>query len=108
MLFASAFANMILFAVVFVNYNWQHAIVILPLIPIIIAFKLYCWIKLDPNMNYHIPDADPEDPPVTVRQDAGRDKLRNRFGHPAWTQELKTLMVHDKAKHLLSTVYHGR
>lgn len=111
MLFASAFANVILFAVVFVNYNWQHAIVILPLLPIIIAFKIYCWKKLDPILDYYIPDAqnaDPESLPVTVHQDAGRDKLRNRFGHPAWTQELMTPMVHAKAEHLLSTVYHGR
>jgi calcium permeable stress-gated cation channel len=43
-----------------------------------------------------------------VHRDTGRDKLRNRFGHPAWTQQLITPMVHAKANHLLPTVYHGR
>lgn len=101
---------MVLFAVVFVNYNWQHAIAILPLLPIIIAFKIYCWRKLDPIFDYYIPDTesgDTESPPVTVHHDAGRDKLR-RFGHPAWTQQLITPMVHANAKHLLPTIYHGR
>lgn len=96
---------------VFVNYNWQHAVVILPLFPILIGFKLYCWKKFDLQFDYYIPDVDnidPESPPVTVHQDAGRDKLRSRFGHPAWTTSLFTPMVHAKAEHLLPTVYHGR
>lgn len=111
LLFATGFANVIVFAVVFVNYDWQHAIVILPLVPLLLVFKLYCWKFLDPKFDYYIPDAqapDPEDPPVTVHRDTQRDKLRNRFGHPAWTQQLITPMVHAKANHLLSTVYHGR
>src|SRR5579862_5824404 len=111
LLFATGFANVIVFAVVFVNYDWQHAIVILPLVPLLIAFKLYCWKFLDPKFDYYIPDSqmpDPEDPPVTVHRDSQRDKLRNRFGHPAWTQQLITPMVHAKANHLLRTVYHGR
>lgn len=96
---------------IWVNYNWQHAIVILPTIPLLIGLKLYCWKYLDPVLDYYIPDGEnPEagSPPVTVHQDVGRDKLRNRFGHPAWTQKLITPMVHAKAKHLLPTVYHGR
>ena len=96
---------------VFVNYNWQHAIVILPLFLILIGFKLYCWKKFDPQIDYYIPDTDnvdSESPPVTVHQDAGRDKLRHRFGHPAWTRHLLTPLVHEKAKYLLPTVYHGR
>jgi hypothetical protein len=109
MLFAMGFANIIVFAVVFVNYNWQHAIIILPNVLILIAFKLYCWKKLDPQFDFYIPEtADPENPPVTVHRDTRSDKLRNRFGHPAWTQKLITPMVHAKANHLLSTVYHGR
>jgi calcium permeable stress-gated cation channel len=110
-LFAAGFANVFVFIVVFVNYNWQHAIVILPLLPILIAFKLYCWKFLDPRFDYYIPDKqthDPEAPPVTVHRDANRDKLRNRFGHPAWAQKLIAPMVHAKANHLLPTVYHGR
>lgn len=51
---------------------------------------------------------DPENPPIAVHQDTGRDKLRNRFGHPAWTRQLIAPMVHAKANHLLPTVYHGR
>jgi calcium permeable stress-gated cation channel len=97
--------------VVYVNYDWQHAIAVLPLLPILIAFKLYCWKVFDPRFDYYIPDdqsADPGSPPVTVHRDTQRDKLRNRFGHPAWTQQLITPMVHAKANHLLPTVYHGR
>ena len=45
---------------------------------------------------------------MTVHEDTGRDKLRNRFGHPAWTQKLITPMVHAKANHLLPTIYRGR
>ena len=96
---------------VFVNYNWQHAIVILPLLPILIVFKLYCWKKFDAQFDYCISDTDnvdPESPPVTVHQDTGRHKLRNRFGHPALTHQLIAPMVHTKAEHLLPTVYHGR
>lgn len=81
------------------------------MLPILIGFKIYCWKNFDSQIDYYIPDdqhPDPEDPPVTVYQDSGRDKLRNRFGHPAWTQELMTPMVHAKASHLLSTIYHGR
>jgi calcium permeable stress-gated cation channel len=97
--------------VICVNYDWQHAIVILPTLPILIGFKFYCWKYLDPVLDYYIPDAENLDagsPPVTVHQDVGRDKLRNRFGHPAWTQKLIAPMVHAKAKHLLPAVYHGR
>ena len=100
-----------MFAVIFVNYDWQHAIVIIPTLPILIGFKIYCWKYFDPVLDYYIPDAentDPGSPPVTVHQDVGRDKLRNRYGHPAWTTKLITPMVHAKAKHLLPTVYHGR
>jgi hypothetical protein len=98
-------------AVVYVNYDWQHAIVIAPLPFVLIAFKVYTWKVLDPQFDFYIPDrqaADPEDPPTFVHRDSGRDKLRNRFGHPSWTQKLITPMVHAKAKHLLPTVYHGR
>jgi hypothetical protein len=111
LIFATGFSNVVVFAVVLVNYDWQHAIVILPLLPLLIVFKLYCWKFMDPKFDYYIPDAqsaDPEDPPVTVHRDTQRDKLRNRFGHPAWTQQLITPMVHAKANHLLRTVYHGR
>jgi hypothetical protein len=62
-------------------------------------------------MAYYIPDAengDPDCPLVKVHQDLGRDKLRSRFGHPAWTQKLIAPMVHAKANHLLGTVYRGR
>jgi len=104
------FANVIVFAVVYVNYDWQHAIVIVPLLPILLGFKLYCWKFLDPTFDYYIPTKqdDPESPPVAVHRDTNRDKLRTRFGHPAWTQQLITPMVHAKANHLLPTVYHGR
>ena len=77
----------------------------------LIGFKFYCWKFLDPVLDYYIPDAenaDPASPPVTVHQDVGRHKLRNRFGHPAWTQQLIKPIVHAKAKHLLPTVCHGR
>jgi hypothetical protein len=60
-------------------------------------------------MDYYIPDGqNGEDPPVINHQDTGRDKLRNRYGHPAWTQQLATVLVHEKAKDLLPTIYHGR
>jgi calcium permeable stress-gated cation channel len=103
------FANVIVFAVVYVNYNWQHAIVILPILPILIAFKLYCWKVLDPQMDYYIPTTqeEVENFPVAVHRD-NRDKLKNRFGHPSWTQPLITPMVHAKATHLLPSIYHGR
>ena len=104
------FANVIVFAVVYVNYDWKHAIIILPLLPILTVFKLYCWKFLDPVFDYYIPSKqdDPESPPVAVHRDTQRDKLRNRFGHPAWTKPLITPMVHAKATHLLPSVYHGR
>lgn len=66
---------------------------------------------MDPQLDYYIPDqnsVDPENVPITVHRDNGRDKLRNRFGHPAWTQQLITPMVHAKANFLLPTIYHGR
>ena len=95
---------------VFVNYDWEHAIIILALIPILLLFKLYCWKRLDPMFDYYIPDSqsDPEAPLVGIHRDANPDKLRNRFGHPAWTQKLITPMVHEKANHLLPMVYQGR
>ena len=102
---------MIVFIVVFVNFNWQHAIVVLSSLPFLVAFKLYCWKYLDPKIDYYLPhsdNADPETPPIALQRDNGRDKLRNRYGHPAWTQQLITPMVHAKAHHLLPTVYHGR
>jgi hypothetical protein len=111
LLFASGFANVVVFLVVTVNYDWQHALVLAPLLPVLIAFKVYCFKRFDPLFDYYIPDEqniDAERAPVTVHQDTNRDKLKNRFGHPAWTRQLITPMVHKKAHHLLATVYHGR
>lgn len=102
------FANVIVFAVVYVNYDWQHAIIILPLLPILIAFKLYCWKNLDPKMDYYIPSQGDIEHLALSAPGETRDKLRNRFGHPAWTKQLITPMVDAKAAHLLPTVYHGR
>jgi hypothetical protein len=111
LLFAAGFSNVVVFLVVIVNYNWQHAVVLAPLPVLLIGFKFYCWKKFDPFFAYYIPEQqniDVERVPITVHQDTNRDKLRNRFGHPAWTQQLITPLVHAKAQHLLPTVYHGR
>jgi len=111
MLFASGFASVVVFLVIFVNFNWQHAIVLAPIPFLLIGFKIYCWRRFDRLFDYYIPDdqnVDAEQAPVVVHKDTNREKLRSRFGHPAWTQQLITPIVHEKARHLLSTVYHGR
>jgi len=111
MLFASGFASVVVFLVIFVNFNWQHAMVLAPIPFLLIGFKIYCWKRFDHLFDYYIPDdqnVDAERAPVTIHKDTNRDKLHSRFGHPAWTQHLFTPLVHAKARHLLPTVYHRR
>lgn len=113
LIFASIFANVIVFLVVWVQGEASHiqAFAVIPLPFLMIAFKIYCSKAFDKKIHYSTvynptkaPSASLPDRNPTRKS----DRLASRFGHPALYRPLMTPMVHAKAQSILASIYRGR
>ena len=94
--------------------SWAQVFCMVPLPFILVAFKYYCSSQFDNQCKYYTKGfllKDPEafsssDPKKLVRR--GTDRVSVKFGHPALYKPLITPMVHEKAKHVLASLYTGR
>ena len=114
--------NRIIFAIILANLismlivksalgSWTMVGCIAPLPLLMLGFKYYCAKVFDNPIKYytrgkfqHTDQALPD--PRKIRH--GGDRIGVKFGHPALYKPLITPMVHAKAQHILSTIYHGR
>lgn len=86
-----------------------HSVALFPLPFIAILIKVICSKRFDAPIRYHVPKkSDPESYNGSFNNSHHDDKISNRFGHPAFSAELITPMVHSNVKHLLREVYNGR
>ncbi|BFZ65219.1 hypothetical protein YB2330_006382 [Saitoella coloradoensis] len=114
LIFASCFANVVFFAIVWVQYDILKAVYVAPLPFLMVGFKLYLTFVFDPQVDYYIPGGPKKgvevgampSPPMAIY--SGKDRLADRFGHSSLHQPLAKVMVHAKARHLLPYVYQGK
>ena len=90
--------------------SWVMLGVIAPLPFLMIGFKIYCARTFDDQCQYYnkatLKDQDTFD--ASGKKPSRHDRVGVKFGHPALFKPLITPMVHAKAQHVLSQVYHGR
>lgn len=114
-IFATIFANLVVFLTVWVRGDGTHIQVyaVAPLPVLLIIFKIVCKVVFDDKIEYqttrftrqhHQAEAG-----MNVKEQSQRnDRLAARFGHPALYKPLITPMVHAKAQNVLASVYQGR
>jgi calcium permeable stress-gated cation channel len=110
-LFATLLSNIVVALVVKANgFSWIMLAVMGGLPVLLLAFKIYCTKTFDNQMQYYVCGElkDPETSVESDKQSRHSDKVGVRFGHPALYKPLSVPMVHAKAQHLLSEIYHGR
>ncbi len=110
MVFATMFANCVVFLSVWVrgDTQWHHqAFCVIPLPFLMLAFKFYCRRKFDAKTHYYTTTN-----VVRDEEGAGKsrksDRLASRYGHPALYKPLMTPMVHARAQSILASIYRGR
>lgn len=90
--------------------SWTMIACMAPLPFILLGFKIYCDNTFGKQCKYYI-KAELKDPEALA--EPGQKPRRNdgvgiKFGHPALYKPLITPMVHAKAQHVLTQIYHGR
>src|SRR5438552_2140725 len=105
MLFATALGNLATAYVVWIQFSGAAACGILPLIFLLICFKIYCHNTFDDKLEFYTQGADAENTASDQARTDRNDKLFTRYSHPALTKKLMTPLVHEKAKHVLVKVY---
>lgn len=110
-LFATLLGNIVVALLVAAQgYDLTMLYSMIPIIPLLAAFKLFCSYSFDSKMTYYTTTtlADSEGASSTIAKMRGSDRVGVRFGHPALYKKLVTPMVHAKSQHLLKEVYRGR
>ncbi|RUP43321.1 hypothetical protein BC936DRAFT_137342 [Jimgerdemannia flammicorona] len=86
--------------------HWQ-SVALIPLPFVSFVFKMVCRSRFDSKVYYYISRDGHES--IEARRDGTvKQRLSQRFGHPAFSSELATPMVHANVKHLLPEVYRTR
>ena len=113
MIFATILANIISALIVKAKGDWAQVFTILPLVILMLAFKIYCARTFDPQNDFYTKALlkDPEHPSNTAdpsKKTRRTNQLASKFGHPALYAKLMTPMVHANAKTAMSHLYRGR
>lgn len=109
-LFATFIGNLVLLCVVWIQDSWQMATAVIPLLFIIIIYKIWINITLKPQFDYFIPETHEQEMmefQTAVKNQASGDNastLEERYSNPALTAVLPSPMVHAKAEHLLPKI----
>ncbi|EXJ87769.1 hypothetical protein A1O1_04696 [Capronia coronata CBS 617.96] len=109
MIFATILSNVIIGVVVKARGGWDLVAALVPLLFVMLGFKIYCMKTFDLELKYYARGGmhDQERLPADGKPRKA-EKMSARFGHPALFKPLITPMVHEKARHVLTEVYRGR
>ncbi|KAJ5760704.1 hypothetical protein N7520_007860 [Penicillium odoratum] len=110
MVFGTILANVIIALVALSQGTRTMAYCVIPLLFIMIGFKIYCSRTFDADCEYYnranLNDAEALGPTKSDKKAA--DRLNAKFGHPALYKPLMTPMVHARAAETLKKIYQGR
>lgn len=109
LLFATGFGNVVLFAVVWVQGGWKVAVCLGPLLPLLIAFKIFSRKAHNDRFHYFIPTPNEREEMELSRtrstlSDMSHHALARRYRNPAITTKLIVPLVHAKAQHVLPEI----
>ncbi|KAF8535565.1 hypothetical protein BDD12DRAFT_892516 [Trichophaea hybrida] len=104
LLFATGLFNCVVSLIVWSRYNGSTACAVLPLLPILVGFKIYCHRTFDLDLRYYTRGFD-RDSMISSNNFARKDRLEMRYCHPALHRKLMKPMVHGKAEHLMPHIY---
>jgi hypothetical protein len=112
MVFATIISNIVVFFVTWVQGDNQHiqAFATLPLLFLMVGFKIYCRNTFDDKIHYYSVRnmlTNPEEG-LNAKLGSKGDRLASRYGHPALYKPLITPMVHARAQSILASIYGGR
>jgi cytochrome c oxidase subunit IV len=104
LLFATGFFVCVVALIVWSRYNGRTACTLLPLLLILILFKVYCHRTYDPDTRYHLRGSD-RDSMISANNFNRKDRLDMRYSHPALHRKLMRPMVHGKAEHIMAQIF---
>lgn len=104
LLFATGLFNCVVSLIVWSRYNGRTASAVLPLLLILVGFKIYCHRTFDLDTRYYTRGSD-RDSMISSNYFSRKDKLEMRYCHPALHRKLMKPMVHGKAEHLMAHIY---
>jgi hypothetical protein len=107
LLLATGFFNLVVGLIVWSRFTGEAAVAVLPLLLILIGFKIYCHKTFDIHTRYHTRGAD-RDSMIASGNFRRRDGLDMKYNHPALHGKLMKPMVPGKAEHLMAEVYHEK
>lgn len=104
-LFATALFNCVVGLVVWARFKGAAAACVIPLIIILIGFKLYCRYTFDPECRYYTRGSDRDSALGPEAFASRKETLDKRYSHPALHRKLLVPMVPGKAEHLLNELF---
>ncbi|KKY36914.1 hypothetical protein UCDDA912_g03141 [Diaporthe ampelina] len=111
-MFALVLSNLVAFLVAFMRSTYTQAYAVVPLLFIVIGFKIYCAKAFDNKIHYYstrfVPRGTEPEVGIASKENLKNDRLASKFGHPVLYRSLITPMVHAKAQNILASVYQGR
>jgi hypothetical protein len=108
LLFATGLFNCVIALIVWTKADGRMASTVLPLLLVLVFFKIYCNKTYDVQTRYHTRGSDRDSIIATSSDQFSRkDKLGMKYSHPALHRKLMKPMVAGKAEHLMAQVYHG-
>lgn len=113
LIFSCILADIVVAITVKARGTWAMVIALIPLVVILMVFKMYCARTFDSGMDYYTRTV--LEPKEAERLGSINDpsmkalaRTEYKFHHPALTRKLLTPMVSAKAKHIVSQIYSGR
>ncbi|CAI2170436.1 19995_t:CDS:2 [Funneliformis geosporum] len=106
LIFSLIFWQSIMIGVMNLKGAHMQSLALFPLPLIAILIKIICSKRFDEQIRYYKPKTEHHN--GSFNNAHHNDNISNRFGHPAFSAELITPMVHSNVKHLLRKVYNGR
>ncbi|KAK9368884.1 hypothetical protein V1509DRAFT_621778 [Lipomyces kononenkoae] len=107
-LFACLLGNLVMFLVTWTQGGWQIAVGMAPLLPAIVAFKIFCSQSFDKALQYDMMDVQNDELQTWQSNNKPSDSdLRVEFGNPALYRRLIVPMVKQTGEPFLSDIYRG-
>ncbi|KAH8929123.1 DUF221-domain-containing protein [Atractiella rhizophila] len=107
-LFALLLMHALMVLTIGLQLGWIKAVSLGPAVLSVIGFKIFLSRRFDRKYTWYIPDKEEMETVAIHNQDARKNRLEKRFGHPALYEPLFTPQIHKKSQHLLAQVYSGR
>lgn len=100
--------QIIIAIVIGINQSWVKAVSCIPPVLFVVAFRIYCHVKLEPQFLWYTPTAMDLAMTKVHVQDAAKQRLARQFGHPFLHDPLLVPIVFASVVDRAREIYPGR